>query len=475
MTPAVDRPRVHDGERGMALVLVLIIGVMLLGMGGLALSLFLSSSTGATRHVQAEQGLQTAEQGIDQTIGHLQDDLDYATSTSVSPTCGTELPKPPPTVTTPDQELQWLLANFKLSADVSCLPAGWLQQGPEGEFVAIQPDDRKTMYAIGWVPSRANAQRVRVIKADWLPANFVPTHAILTGGDLHVQGNAAVLGIAGSVHANGDISVSGSSVTVDKSVSTSGVFTPDPPPINTPVTEKNSPLQDLPEFSPETFWDSSHDSPSYVNAWWDLCDDGWVREPTGAAPCTGTAVANANNPSSYQGWSYKSSTREWTYSGAGVQGGVFYIHHGNVQLSGSPGTSSAPWRATIVASATPTASTCGNADGSIKITGSPVLTSYGEGQSVTMMAGSDLQIGGTTATQLSGLFLAVEQVDVTGNGTLNGSILATDDCHTSGTPVSLSGVAGSMQITFNKDIVAALGTTIRTTLWQELSPSGFLN
>ena len=74
------RPMSREGERGMALILVLIIGAMLLMMGGLALSLFQSSSTGATRHVQAEQGLQAAEQGIDQTIGRLQDNLAYNTS-----------------------------------------------------------------------------------------------------------------------------------------------------------------------------------------------------------------------------------------------------------------------------------------------------------------------------------------------------------------------------------------------------------
>jgi hypothetical protein len=31
-----------------------------------------------------------------------------------------------------------------------------------------------------------------------------------------------------------------------------------------------------------------------------------------------------------------------------------------------------------------------------------------------------------------------------------------------------------MTITFNKDISASIGTTIRTTLWQELSPAGFI-
>ena len=49
-----------------------------------------------------------------------------------------------------------------------------------------------------------------------------------------------------------------------------------------------------------------------------------------------------------------------------------------------------------------------------------------------------------------------------------------DKCHTEGTPVEQSLVAGSMTITFNKDISASIGTTIRTTLWQELSPAGFI-
>ena len=90
-----------------------------------------------------------------------------------------------------------------------------------------------------------------------------------------------------------------------------------------------------------------------------------------------------------------------------------------------------------------------------------------------MLAGSDLELGGTPSTQLTGLFMAVEQMEISGNGALSGSILTGDKCHTAGTPVAQSTVAGSMTITFNKDISAAIGTTIRTTLWQELSPSGF--
>ncbi len=465
----------RDGEEGMALILVLIIGSMLLVMGGLSLTLFQSSSTGATRHIQAEQGLQTAEQGIDQTIGRLQDNLAYNTSgTSTSPACGTVLPKPPSTVVTPTQEAAWLRANFGPGADTSCYPNGWLQTDSAGEYAAIQPNDRKTIYSISWIPSRAAARRVRVVKAEWLPANFQPEHAILTGNALRMQGNAAVAGIAGSVHANGDITVVGSSVTVEKTVTTSGTFSPDPP-TNLSAgggTTKNSPRQSIPTFSPELFW-NSNDSPSYVNAWWDMCDDGIVRLPDGAGPCLGSVAADANNPYGYQGWSYKATTRTWSYKGAGVQGGVFYAHHGNIDLSGSPGTAAAPWRATLVASATPTTATCGHADGVISISGSPVMTSYGEGQAVTMLAGSDLELGGTPSTQLTGLFMAVEQMEISGNGALSGSILTGDKCHTAGTPVAQSTVAGSMTITFNKDISAAIGTTIRTTLWQELSPSGF--
>jgi hypothetical protein len=384
------------------------------------------------------------------------------------------LPKPPSTVVTPTQEAAWLRANFGPGADTSCYPNGWLQTDSAGEYAAIQPNDRKTIYSISWIPSRAAARRVRVVKAEWLPANFQPEHAILTGNALQMQGNAAVAGIAGSVHANGDITVTGNSVNVEKTVTTSGVFDPDPPTLNAGGgTTANSPRQSVPTFSPEIFW-KSHDSPSYINAWWDLCDDGIVRLPDGPGPCLGSVAADANNPFGYQGWSYKTTTRTWSYKGAGVQGGVFYAHHTNIDLSGSPGTSAAPWRATLVASATPVATACGHADGVISVSGSPVMTSYGEGQAVTMMAGSDLQLGGTTQTQLTGLFLAVEQMAITGNGTLSGSILTGDKCHTAGTPVAQSLVAGSMTITFNKDISASIGTTIRTTLWQELSPAGFI-
>ena len=466
-----DRARRLDRQRGAGLVLVLVIGAALLAMGALAEVLFKSAATGSTRHVKGEQAIHLAEQGVDQAIGRLQESsaLSYNTDTNYG------FPTPASTVVTPDQEQAWLLANFGPAANTSGYAASWLQKGPDGEFVSVRPSTRKTIYGISWVPSRAKPKRVRVLKAEWLPANFSPIHAILVGGSLELAGNAAVSGIAGSVHANGDIATTGNSVSVSKTVSTSGVFQPDPPNFQSVGgTENNSPRQTIPVIDPDRYWTDHHNDPAFSGAWLDFCGaDESVRLPSGSSPCTGTVVGSVAGSGTYQGWDYKASTSTWSYNGAGDYFGVFFFYRATVTVSGSPGTATSPWRATIIASSAPIAVACGHQYGDIKITGSPKMTSFGENNSLTMMAGTDLTISGTTQTSLSGLFAAHEQLLVDGNGTLDGSLVAQDHCHTAGTPVDASKVSGSMSITFNKDVTASLGTTVRTTLWQELSSAGF--
>ncbi len=462
-----------DGERGAGLVIVLAIGAALLAMGALAVSLFQSSSTGATRHVRGEQALHAAEQGIDQAIGRLQDSaaLSYNTSTPSALNGNVQLPDPPASVDTPAEEQAWLAANFGPSANTSGYGSGWLQTAPDGQFVSIRPASRKTIYSVSWIPTRANPKRVRVIKAEYLPANFNPIHAIQVGGSLELAGNSAVAGIAGSVHANGDISTTGNSVNVSKTVSTSGTFNPDPPNFQSVGgTEKAAPKISIPKIDPLKYWQDNHGLTQYSSAWLDFCTDGKVYSTVGAtAPCTGPYVADEP----YQGWDYNSSTNTWSYNSAGTFPGVFYINQANVKITGSPGSAGSPWRATIIASAGSTSGSCGHTYGEIDVSGSPVVSSYGAIYGLTMMAGTDLIIGGTTQAVFSGLYAAHEQVLVNGNGTLDGSIVAQDHCDTPGTTVSSSKVTGSMSITYNKDVTASVGTVVRTTLWQELSARGF--
>lgn len=459
----------RERQRGAGLVLVLVIGAALLAMGALALLLFQSAATGSNRHVKGEQAIHLAEQGIDQTIGRLQESAALSYNTNV------QFPTPPATVDTPDEEQAWLLATFGPGANTSGYGSSWLQKGPDGEFVSVRPSTRKTIYGISWVPNRARPKRVRVVKAEFLPANFSPIHAILVGGTLELAGNAAVAGIAGSVHANGDIETTGSAVSVSKTVSTSGVFQPDPPTFQSVGGTKNfAPKQTVPPVDPDRYWTDHRNDLAWGSGWLDFCgSDETVRVPDGAIPCAGTLAGSVSGSATYQGWDYSASTKNWSYNGAGANQGVFYFYRASVTIAGSPGTAASPWNATIIASSAPIASACGHEYGDIKITGSPKMTSFGEKNSLTMMAGTDLTIAGTTQTSLSGLFMAHEQLLVAGNGTLDGALVAQDHCHTAGTPVDASKVTGSMSITFNKDVTASVGTTVRTTLWQELSAAGF--
>lgn len=431
------------------MVLVLGIGVLVIGMGVLAHTLFTSAVNTSSRHLTYEQAIHVAEQGIDQTLARLKANTAYNTGVVL-----------PAFATTADEQA-WV------RQEVANAPAAAVQQAPGGEVLAIKPLNRNVIYSASWIPSRAAAARTRIVKAEYLPfSTFSPDHAILTAGALEIGGNSAVNGIGGSVHANGDVEIWGSAE-ISGDLSTSGVFTSEGGEVHGDRLAM-VPTEDIPEIDPRAVWNQHAQSGVYDGNWYDLCPDGRVRLPDGSAPCAGTEVANTSSGTEFRGWKLSGDT--WGVGGNVDYDGVYYVYQGNISLTGNPGSTASPWLATLIAEAAPAgagAGSCTNlAKGDIDIRGTPVITGFLEG--LLVMAGRDLEVNGNTQQAYEGVMAAHEQVDASGNATLNGAIINGEDCDTPGSPVTANRVSGSMMLTHHADLEIPVGGDVRTTLWLEL-------
>jgi hypothetical protein len=123
---------------------------------------------------------------------------------------------------------------------------------------------------------------------------------------------------------------------------------------------------------------------------------------------------------------------------------------GNVKLTGNVGSSGSPLDITILAT------------GSIEISGTPNMTAHMKGVKtpllppfvkidMLMAAVQDIKINGDVSASISftGISYAGEQVELSGNGSINGQVIAYSNQHVSGTPVDDNSITGSFVLTLN--------------------------
>jgi hypothetical protein len=443
------RRSVAGDQSGIGMVLVMGIGMLVLGMGFLAQRIFDGAINSSSGHVRSEQALNLAESGIDQTLARIAKDPAYSNATAL-----------PGGVV----EKSWALEQAA-SAPV--------QRGPEGDFVALKPPNRKVIYGVSWIPNREAPRRTRVVKAEYLLSSFNPNHAILVGGPLKLNGNPGVGGISGNVHANGPIDLTGNPQ-VSGDISTSGNYAGKLPSAlpNPPLTwQAGAPEVQIPPIDPRAEWDRLAVANDEV--WYDLCPDGKVRIPVflpgdPVKPCGGQLAPGFVAGNEYRG--FKLSGGNWDYSGNTAYDGIYYAYQRSIKVSGNPGGTGVTWKTTLYAEPGPDGATCpGLEGGDIEISGNPRVTPFLEG--LTFMAGRDLKLNGNTnAASYDGVMMAKEQLSVPGNPTLSGSLIAEGLCNTPGSAVdqAFSDVSGNPTVTYNGDLEVKIGNIPRTTLWLEL-------
>lgn len=245
---------------------------------------------------------------------------------------------------------------------------------------------------------------------------YTSPYAILTGGDLEISGNPTITGANGGIHANDDLSIPGNP-NIDQDATAVDNYNAS----GSPTVGGNSgggfATTPIPEVVPSDYLSDA----DYV-----LRSDGDVEDSFG----------NVIASNSYNGWNWGGD--KWDRSSNSANDGTYYIE-GDAIVSGNPGTSSDPWKVTIIA------------EGSIEISGDPKIE-Y-DTPSILMVAGGDLKLNGNPNQDLEGYFLVHEQLEFSGNSNIIGSIIVEDAEDNHGF-ASENKVSGEPNIHYDGDISA---------------------
>jgi hypothetical protein len=467
----VTRGRCSD-ERGIAMVSVVGMSAILFGFATIVMTRSISDYNQVRHDRRFEQAIQVADSGVDHMLFKLGTDLTYTTGETV-PDFGGDVAA----------EEAWVLENVD-DAEPDCNTTGCNQlvTTPEGQWATIRPVNAEVIYSVGYVPTRANPFRTRVIRAAYDYAPFVPSVAILTDGDLVISGNPSISGAGGSVHANGDIEFNGNP-TVEGYASAVGECDGCVPPTVGDAANSGGgmPEREVPLIDPRE---------NYFMSEYDLCPDATVRTgPSYSAgggffpnstltPCNGQILEDTGGGDEYRGWKMSGTDvgnqgAKWDMSGNTGYDGVYYVYQGSAKVSGTPGSSATPWNLTILAEAVGTGEEpthCPHVGGDIGISGNPVMRRHDKAQPLHLIAGRDLEVSGNPGVSYEGVLAAHEQFSISGNPSITGAIIANDYCDTSGSPVSEPEieVSGNPNIFYDGTLEIPLGRRIRTTHWNEL-------
>jgi hypothetical protein len=424
-----------------------------------------------TRH---ETAVQVSDSGIDLALFELNKSELWNTGESS-----------PASFASAAAERTWALAAATTAATNA--PATRLKRSPEGEYVVVKPSNSSLIYSVGWVPSFSaptSARKVRVLRASY-GSTSLPTNnfAFLTNGDLEF-GNKHLDVKFGSVHANGDMTITGKGKIDGAVTATGGYYKPGDLKIGD-VTNSGGgrPAVGVPIVKPQDYYSKSQ---------YDLCPDGTVRggpenpdsgkRNSGTTPCGGPILVS-NATSGYRGWKPVTVSgtygQVWKYDTKTPYDGVYYIKDGSAWLA----QKIKKWNVTVLAAAT--GNDCNKVGGDIVMRDGTHdnLNPHSGGEGILFMAGRDFDHGDPYVDgdkkdfvtgrghshKLNGLVYAYEHFSAgKDHFRIDGSIIAAavDGCNSPGSPVSRN-ITGHAHIKYvPTQLVPA--DKIRVTAWEEL-------
>ena len=232
----------------------------------------------------------------------------------------------------------------------------------------------------------------------------IPLAAIVSDGDLGMNGSVEILGTDGSVHSNGGLTITGGAVSVAGTVTASGTYS------GSPAGSGGAPPLPMMEI---------HASDYLAYADFILTSDGTMTNQAGTVLC---AEAPCND------WDFDDG--DWSFGSGGSEPdtGTYYVE-GPVTVTGNPEV-----QITIIA------------EGSIDISGSPELTPDTPG--LFLVTDGDLEISGNLETNAPGQMLVHEQVSLSGNVELIGQLIV-EDAATVSDLVTENTISGNVEITYN--------------------------
>lgn len=298
---------------------------------------------------------------------------------------------------------------------------------------------RLILRATGFGPMNTRVTVSRLILTTIIPIPGATVNpAILVDGDVEVEGSIDLQGAYGSIHSNGNLTISGNSADIDGDATASGTYTATSNNLNVGGQSGGDYANiQVPEITASDY---------AAIADYRLNNDGTVSDmSTGVAlPCVAGTCAGADHwTSSDPDGPLGPTPRTWTISGNDAPAGTFYVE-GKVDISGSPdepGPGNNPLRMTLIAT------------GSISISGSPTLApdNTNNPEAVQFVTDGDLVIGGNTGlsqTQVEGQIFVREQIHTQGTWDFRGRIIVQNDANVFN-EVTTNSIGGTPTITYD--------------------------
>ncbi len=295
----------------------------------------------------------------------------------------------------------------------------------DGVTSTSDSNGRVTITSFGYGPNNSRS----VVQTTVEQSTYNPADAITTNGDLRISGNPTVQGTNGGVHSNSNLSLSGNP-TISTDATASGTYSASGSPNIGGTAAGGQPTETIPAVTPSNFY-------SYRD--YLLASDGKVYDRNG--------VEQLMPGNKWNNWDF--SGGEWTLSGNSTINATLYIE-GDAKISGNPGSQANPWIATIIAT------------GDIEVSGNPTMRppdSTTDGalfrsgtENLLFIAGRDIKISGNfLQNDRQGIIASHEQIDMSGNPTFNGFIIA-EDAENVSSRVRSNNISGNMTITYNGGI-----------------------
>ncbi len=277
--------------------------------------------------------------------------------------------------------------------------------------------------AIGYARDGTTDQTTKVVLEALIAP--VPLGAIVTNGDLDISGSVTIDGTDGSVHSNGDLTISGGGSDIEGTVTASGTYT------GSPAGSGGAAPVPVPTISASDYLHYA----DFV-----LTSSGTMTDQAGTVLCTWSGGTPCNN------WDWDSGSGEWSISSTAPPAGTYYVE-GSVTIAGSPGSEATPMQITIIA------------EDSIDMSGSPDMIP--DTPELLFVTDGDLEITGgldvIDPLTTQGQMLVHEQVNLAGNPTLGGQLIVENAPRVSPL-VTANTISGNVSISYN----GGLGTGVYT-------------
>ncbi|MBI2930170.1 MAG: hypothetical protein HYY16_00845 [Planctomycetes bacterium] len=313
-----------------------------------------------------------------------------------------------------------------------------LSDNDDGDADPLTDSDRTLVCTVTSILEDGTLRQIEAL-VFYTPPNWIPAQALLSGGDLVMEGNPSVLGASGSIFANGDLTFSGGNVEISQTYGAAGNITGAPAsgaPLN--GVGGNQPPVEIPEIDPDGYWNVDATNTYYLNA------DGTITGPGGF-------TFDGSGGVKWEGFQFNNDPTDGVPDGWSLSGNrnppqnKIYAIASDFTMTGMGAL--APLTATFLVK--------GHAD----MGGNREIRPFWE--NVSLLAARDLVLRGTSGNVgYQGLFAAHEQVLFQGTASIFGSIIAENapstgspPAHAAGMPVDGMKVGGTPDVEYDGGLV----------------------